>query len=119
MDDVETLKTWLAVCLVIASVCTTLFPILYSFSPWYKSWLGRALMLQAVAFSITLDLTLVFYLVQGEPDIVRLYAYCISFSFIAGATAFLTYKMIKNNYKNYFRKNPEMGIIEEERYTHG
>lgn len=56
MRDVETLLHWSRVILIMTAICVTLFPVLYaSFSPWYRSRLGIAVMLQSVAIALTVD----------------------------------------------------------------
>jgi len=97
-EDLETLYWWVRVCLVIAAVCTTSFPLLFAFSPWYKSRLGRAIMIQAVAFSAIMDLTVLFMF--WELSIAaRLWVNAVGLSFIAVATAYLTWNLWLANYR--------------------
>jgi hypothetical protein len=56
IDDVV---AWSRVLLVIAAICTTSFPFLYLFSPWYRTMLGRTLMFQSAIVAITIDLKLI------------------------------------------------------------
>lgn len=54
--------------LVIAAITSTSFQFLYMFTPWYKSPLGRAVMLQAIALCFALQLQVVFtFFVQDIP----------------------------------------------------
>lgn len=43
-----------------ASVAATAFPILYSFTSWHKSILGRIMMLNAIALAFAIDMTFAF-----------------------------------------------------------
>lgn len=53
-------EIFLFVLLLWVSVVTTLFPVLYAFTPWYRSVLGRIMMANGIAFAFTVDMTLVF-----------------------------------------------------------
>lgn len=48
------------VCLIVAAVLTTVFPLIWACFPWYKRVFGRLFMLQSVSFAIVLDFTAVF-----------------------------------------------------------
>lgn len=95
--DIESLTQWLIGMLTIAGFFSTAFPIVYSFSPWYKSRLGRALMIQAIAFALALDLTLIFHFWTPTNILVIFWTNAVIFTLIAGATAYLTWKMLKHN----------------------
>lgn len=43
------------VLLTTAAIPTTLFPLLYLRSPWFRSWLGRATMVQSIVLAILID----------------------------------------------------------------
>src|SRR4051812_47633615 len=98
--DLESLEHWLRVCLIVAAICTTAFPILWAFSSWYSTQLGRVLMLQAVAFALAIDLTLFFqyYTPTNENIMFVFWTNAIVFTLIAVATLWLTYVMCKMNY---------------------
>lgn len=38
-----------------AAVPTTVFPLLYMRSPWFRSWLGRATMVQSIVLAVLVD----------------------------------------------------------------
>ena len=59
--------------LIIATVTATSFPVLYWFSPWYRSRLGQAIMLQAVTLALTiwLKFTLTFFLADGPKSFLQ------------------------------------------------
>lgn len=46
------------ICLGIAAVCVTAFPLLYGlFSPWYKSHLGRSVLIQSAMVAMAIDIS--------------------------------------------------------------
>lgn len=98
MDDVETLFTWLKIFAWIAAIGSTAFPILYAFSPWYKSPLGRMLMLQAVAFALALDLTLLGFYGYPSSIVAGLWLSFFVFGLIAFATISLTVLLWRTNH---------------------
>lgn len=96
-QDIGALQTWLHICVVIAAVCTTLVPIIYARTKWYRSVLGRLFMLQAISFAIAMVLTAMNHFWQPEPTT----AYILStlvFTMIAGSTLALTRLIWKLNY---------------------
>lgn len=48
------------IALVCAAITTTTFPLLYSFVPWYRSFLGRCMMAHAVSLAFAIDVTAIF-----------------------------------------------------------
>lgn len=109
--NIDVLQAWATICLVIAAICTTAFPLLYTFSPWYRSRLGRALMLQAIAFSLAMDITALGLLWQ--PGNIRVVFGIVVFVYtlIAIATAYLTYMLWLMNYK---KQIPTEEIVNEQ-----
>lgn len=60
-EDVETIRQWTLVALTIAAVPITAFPLLYFiFSPWYKSQLGRAMLLKSFSVALAIDFSVVY-----------------------------------------------------------
>ena len=59
----ETLDGWITVCLWVATICTVILPVLYSFSQWETHTIGRAFMGQSIAFgtAMTWMLTLEYW----------------------------------------------------------
>lgn len=98
--DIQSLAHWLRVCLLIAAACTTVFPILYSFSKWHVSALGRILMFQAVSFAFTLDVTALFQYWHPHDILVIFWVEAIAFTLIAISTALLIVMLC---YINYYR----------------
>lgn len=105
MSEIETLERVTLVFLWIAAVCTTSFPILYAFSPWYRTPLGRVVMLQAGAFALALDVTLLhnYWIPEDQFHIFLINA--AVFGVIALATGSMTYLLWKANYE-VKRKHP-------------
>jgi hypothetical protein len=96
--DVDVLKNWIQACLVLAAIFTTAFPILYLFSPWYSTKLGRLLMLQAVAFAIAIDCTLLFQFWFPSNILVIFWINAIVFFLIAISTGALTLMLWRTNH---------------------
>lgn len=60
-EDVETIRQWTLVALTIAAFPITAFPLLYlCFSPWYKSQLGRAVLLKSCSVALAIDFSVVY-----------------------------------------------------------
>jgi len=95
--EVETLLTWTRVFLGLAAFFTTMFPVLYSLARWHETRLGRALMLQGIAFAFVLDLTFLFSFWTPTNMLVIFWANMIGFGAIAATTGYLTWKMLKHN----------------------
>lgn len=95
--EVEALITWTRVFLGLAAFFTTMFPVLYSLARWHETRLGRALMLQGIAFAFVLDLTFLFSFWTPTNVLVIFWANMIGFGAIACATGYLTWKMLKHN----------------------
>lgn len=111
----ETLDLVILICLIIASITSTTFPLLYSFSRWDESILGRAMMSQSIAFAMALDLTLLFHFWRPPFPYARLFT-MIVFVFIAGTTTTLSVILWKLNYQkrldkenHEFREQPRDG----------
>ena len=102
--DVQVLRTWIQICLIIAAVCTTVFPLLFACSPWYKSSLGRAIMLRSVAFALIIDLTAVFQFWQTDNIMLLFWVNAVSFSLVTIASIILTWQLWERNYRNPNRR---------------
>lgn len=82
----------------IAAFFANAFPILWAFlSPWHKSHLGRAMMLQGVSLALALDTTLAFA-IFNEPTLLRRSTFIAVFFLLALSTGYITYKVVKHNY---------------------
>lgn len=100
----QALLTWALISLGVACVCLTVFPLLYLFSPWFKSSLGWAVMLRGVAFALATDLTLLAYLWRPNDVTILLWGNLLVFAFLAGTSVFWTYVMIRLNYRAHKSK---------------
>lgn len=107
--DIEELRQWTQFFLLVASICTTAFPIIWAFSRWWTTLVGRLLMFQAVAFSFAIDMTLFFqYWEPGQDDIMKLFwLNAFVFGLIAISTMLLTVTMVRMNYLRRKRKKRE------------
>jgi hypothetical protein len=93
MEDVETLRFWIRVMCVVASIGTTAVPILYAFSPWRTRLFGRLFMLQALSFAAAIDLTTLFAFWQPKNILVVFWIDVIVLTAIAVSTSLLTLMM--------------------------
>jgi len=60
-SDVETIRQWTKLALTIAAIPVTAFPLLYLlFSPWYKSQLGRAVLIKSLSIAFAIDFSVVY-----------------------------------------------------------
>jgi hypothetical protein len=92
MRDVETLLHWTRVVLTVCAVSVTLFPVLYAtFSPWYRSKLGIAVMLQSIAVALIVDYAAVRrYISPGASSTTSLGVYIVLMSLVSLTSLFLT-----------------------------
>jgi len=89
--DVDTLRAWIHIVLLIAAGCTTSVPFIYSFSPWYKSSLGRLFMLQAVSFATAMDLSATFAWWTPTDILILFWVDALVLTSVAFSTAALAY----------------------------
>jgi hypothetical protein len=96
MSDVETLRIWVRVMLLVAAICVTLFPALYAtLSPWYRSKIGIALMMKSLSTALLIDYAAVrTYTSPGPPSITSLTVYLALLSLICLASLFITTTML-------------------------
>lgn len=71
--------------LVFACIVCTGFPLLYLLVPWFKTAYGRAIMLQAWAVALLLDLTLLTTL--APPSAITFYKYLAAVLYTLAAVA--------------------------------
>ena len=98
--DIEVLMNWLQVVLVITAICVTSVPILYSFSPWRTTSLGRWFMRQAIAFAAAFDITTIFSIWQptGMDILVWFWINVIVMLSVATSTAGVAIWIVRSNY---------------------
>jgi putative effector of murein hydrolase len=96
--DIDTALQWLKVISVITAICVTAFPLLYLFSPWYRSQLGRAVMLQSISVAFAIDISVVYQYWRFTTDLQTLFFINIGLlTFIAGTSIFLTTMLVIYN----------------------
>lgn len=107
--DMETVVIIGRLALIVAFITTTSFPFLYWFSPWYRSRLGQAVMLQSatLALVVWLKTALTFFLING-PRTLFLWVNVVVLVMIAIASTTLTYLQWK-----LLRKNKSKETINE------
>lgn len=101
-NDIELLRIWLRIVIIVASLCATSLPIMYSFSRWAKSGLGRAFMLLSSSLAAAMDIQVMF-MFWRPPILVMFWANAIVITGIAIATVWLTWWVWKMNFS---RRNP-------------
>lgn len=106
--ELERLEHWLHIFLITAAVCTTLFPLLWAFSPWYRTLVGRLLMLQSIALALAIDVTTYYQFVEIKPDDIMFIFWlnAVVFGLIALASVLLTVTMIRMNYFRHKKETP-------------
>lgn len=88
--DIHVLETWIRVVAVIASICTTSVPVLYSFLPWRIHRIGKLFMAQAISFAVAMDLTTLFAFWTPSDILVVFWVDAVVLTLIACSTAALT-----------------------------
>jgi hypothetical protein len=109
MRDVETLRNWVQILLLATAVCVTLFPALYAtFSPWYRSKLGIAVMLQSLSIALTIDYAAVrSWIFPDAAPHVRLLVYLVLLSLVCLTSLFLTAVLL---YLNFHTKKENTNV---------
>lgn len=96
--DIDTLVRYLLVVVVIASVCATAVPILYSTGPWRAKKLGRLFMLQAVTIAFALDVTVLFQFWHPKDILWVFWIEVVIYTMIAYSTAMLAWMSWRLNH---------------------
>lgn len=92
-EDIETLRLWIRIVLIITAICTTSVPVLYAFSPWRSRLFGRLFMLQAISFAVAMDLSVLLSFWQPKNILIIFWINAIILSGIAASTAALAVMM--------------------------
>lgn len=101
-NDIETIRQWTRVILTITAICVTAFPLLYLFSPWYKSQLGRAMMLQSFSIAFAIDFAMAYqYWAFTENLFVLLIIRMSMFVFFTLSSVYLTIMLVIFNFKTH------------------
>lgn len=107
-NDPATLTAYIRICLWVAALCATAFPLLYLFSPWHGSKIGRVVMLQGIAFSLAIDRALLFQYWVPSDNMVRFWINAFVLSLITVASASLTGVLWATNYKQHKLKKERL-----------
>lgn len=97
--DVETLRLFIRWFLDVAAFFTTLFVVMYSFSPWYSSHLGRAVMLQAISLAMALDMTVLFQYWTPKNVLTAFWMQVIVFALISIGAVYKCWVLWRLNYR--------------------
>lgn len=99
-NDAHTLLIVIRVVLAIAAIATTIFPVLYFFSPWWRSHLGRAVMLEALSVAFAIDITAYAQFFRTTNNIWVIFWVNLSFLvFISLASLYLTAALLYYNFR--------------------
>lgn len=99
-DEVQVLRSVLYVTIAIAVLLTAAFPVLYLFSPWWRSWTGRALMYRAVSYAVLMIGSVWLYIWPPENVELRLWIRLLLFTFLASGSATGLYMLWRVNYSS-------------------
>lgn len=96
--DINVLRAWIRIVLLVAAICTTAVPILYSFSPWRSRRVGQLFMLQALSFAAAIDMSLLFAYWRPRNILMLFWVDAFVLTAIAVSTAALAWLMVRLNY---------------------
>lgn len=108
-NDVHTLQSIFRVVIVIAAVLVTIFPLLYGlFSPWYRSHLGRAVMLEALSVAFAIDISAYAQFFRTTTNARNIFWINVGFLIVISlASLYLTAALLYYN----FRTNKEQANV--------
>ena len=116
--DVDTLVRYLLVMVVIAAISSTAVPVLYSFGPWRTRKLGRLFMLQAISFSLALNMTVLFQFWHPKDILWVFWIECVVFTMIAVSTSALAWLGWRENHAKYKgKRRRSLMLFSESVYT--
>lgn len=96
-----------------AAFLTTAFPLLYAFSPWWRSKVGRSLMIRSLSYALLIDVTLFLEFYPMKPGLwLVLLETVLFFALAFGSAATLAALWYETN-----QKKPELVLSEEESKT--
>lgn len=107
MHDVDVLRAWMRGILVVTAICVSLFPLLYaSFSPWYRSRVGVALLFKSTSTALLIDYSAARIFIF--PDASRefnLIVYLVLLALICATSIFFTITLMRLNLFQKGKKN--------------
>jgi hypothetical protein len=96
--DIHVLTAWIKYATIVAAICTTSVPIIYSFSPWWTSRLGLLFMFQAVSFAVALDLSAMFFIWHPSDILIIFWTDAIVLTAISVSTSLLAIFILGMNH---------------------
>lgn len=107
MHDVETLRAWMRGMLIVTAVCVTLFPFLYAtFSPWYRSRVGIALLFKSISTALLIDYSAArIYIFPDASRATNLIIYLVLLVLICATSLFFTITLLHLNFVPKEKKN--------------
>ena len=96
--DIETLRAYLRVIVVVVALCATSVPVVYSFSPWRSKPLGMLIMWLTVTLAVAVDVNILFMVWIPRDILVLFWINAIVLSMIGASTASLTFYIWKVNH---------------------
>lgn len=96
---IDTVLQWVKITSIVTAILATAFPLIYLFSPWYRSQLGRAVMLQSVSIAFAIDLSVVYQHWRFTTDLRTLmYINIGMLVFISAGTLYLIVMLLIYNF---------------------
>lgn len=95
--DLETLRMWLRVVVIMAAICATAVPVIYAFCPWRTSLLGKLFMNQAVALAVAIDMNVLFFVWRPTDPLVLFWIWAIAITGLAVSTALMAIFIWRTN----------------------
>lgn len=102
--DIEDLKRWIQICLIVAGLCATAIPVLYAFSTWNRSWLGRSFMAYTITIAVVLDVTAVFQFWHPTDIEALFWVNATSFTLITVTSIMLALVLLYENHGKWIRR---------------
>lgn len=87
--DIEALRHWIFVCVVVASAATTAVPFIYSFFPWRLRPIGKLFMIQSISFALAMDVTALFMMWPTDNILLLFWIDALVLTFIAASSALM------------------------------
>lgn len=88
--NIDLLRDWIRVVVIITAICTTSVPAIYALFPWRSRTIGKVLMMQAIAFAMAMDLSALFTVWTPKDILVIFWIDAIVLTAIAISTASMT-----------------------------
>lgn len=85
--NIDILTTWIRIVAIVTAVCTTSVPMLYSVFPWRTRRFGQIFMLQAIAFAVAMDMTVLFSYWHPKDILIIFWVDAVVLSVVAASTA--------------------------------